>query len=262
MCHQCIDRTDRRVLNVVLVNEAVAVSDPLFAVDRVVTSFAVVIFLTPSSISDLVPERRCPSTYSSVEEDIFAEFFANVAFEADDTFSIFVTYVACIRTCSRELSRDTVELEEAIVTLVLHEVVSSIFEYLIVSRVRQLHTTLAAPVVAAIVTTSTVTTYRTEPCTYASTHLLSRSSDVAHFIGESAVECPSTVVVPTVVDDECSRTFAVLVEEVGLPVIQYVEHLVSVHVFSRIGSIVAVDVQFVPRDVAWESTPGHCTFAF
>ena len=44
--------------------------------------------------------------------------------------------------------------------------------------------------------------------------------------------------------------------------VEHVEHLIGVHVVGRIGSVVAVDVQFIPRDVAGISTPGHCAFAF
>ena len=76
------------------------------------------------------------------------------------------------------------------------------------------------------------------------------------------MEGPRAVVVPAVVDDETLRTYAVNIVEVALPVVEHVEHLIGVHVVGRIGSVVAVDVQFIPRDVAGISTPGHCAFAF
>ena len=76
------------------------------------------------------------------------------------------------------------------------------------------------------------------------------------------MEGPCAVVVPAVVDDEAARANAVNVVEVALPVVEHVEHLVGVHVVGRIGCVVAVDVQFIPRDVAGVGAPGHSAFAF
>ena len=100
MSHQCIDWTDWRVLNIVLINQTVAVCNPVLTVDAVVTNAAVVILLTPCSIGNLIPEWRSPSTYCSVEEDILAEVLTYITLETDDTLGVLVTCITCIRTYS------------------------------------------------------------------------------------------------------------------------------------------------------------------
>ena len=77
------------------------------------------------------------------------------------------------------------------------------------------------------------------------------------------MECPCTVVVPSVVDYEILRSHVVAVPEAALPVCHYVEHAVGSHIsiLSARSRVVAVDVELIPADVAWVSTPRHCTLA-
>ena len=48
--HQCVDGADGRVGNVVLVNQVVAVSDPVLALGGIVANAVVVVLLTPCGI--------------------------------------------------------------------------------------------------------------------------------------------------------------------------------------------------------------------
>ena len=212
----------------------------------------------------MIPEGACPGSDGGVEEDVAAEVLANVAFEADDSFGVFVSGVAGVRTDGTELCGDAVKLEEAEVTVVLGQIIGCVEEGLIVSGIGELHASasFSVPVGATIVAAGAVATDRTEPCADACTHFCCGSSDVTHFVGEAGVEGPETVVVPSVVDDEAVGTDAVAVEEVGFPVSEHVEHLVSRHVLSRVSRVVAVDVEFIPRDIGGVGTPRHGTFAF
>ena len=54
--HQCVDRTEGRVLHIVLIYEAVAIGDPILAVGGAVANLSVVLLLSPSGISEAVPE--------------------------------------------------------------------------------------------------------------------------------------------------------------------------------------------------------------
>ena len=54
--HQCIDWTQRRILHIMLVYKLVTVCNPILAVAAVVTQLAIVVLLTPSSISKTIPE--------------------------------------------------------------------------------------------------------------------------------------------------------------------------------------------------------------
>ena len=147
--------------------------------------------------------------------------------------------------------------------LVLNQILGSCQEGCIVVGVRKLHATLAAPVVATIVSALAIATYGAEPCTYASVHIGGISSHILHLVGEGRVEGPSTIVVPTVVDDEACRTYAVLVVHLLLPLGKDFHHGTNLHVGVLLtGScIVAVDIEFIPADVAGECTPGYCTLA-
>ena len=98
MGHQRVDGADRRVGHVVLVNETVAVGDPVLAVDAVVADGAVVVLLSPGGVGVVVPEGRSPGADGGVEEDVALEFFADVALEADDAFGVLVAGVACVGT--------------------------------------------------------------------------------------------------------------------------------------------------------------------
>ena len=114
----------------------------------------------PKAKSVIALAMRIPrGTYRGIEEDVFAQLLTHVLLEADDTLGILITGVAIVRTYSRELGRDTVELEEEIVvTLILYEVVCSILERLVVAGVRELHATFVIPILTAIVTALSVTT--------------------------------------------------------------------------------------------------------
>ena len=211
----------------------------------------------------MIPEGACPCADGGVEEDVALEFFAYVAFEADNAFGVLIARVACIGTNGRELCGDTVELEEAEVAVVLREVLGGSLKRSVVFGVGEFHLlTLIGPVLAAVVAAGAVATDRTEPCANTCTHFGCSRSHVTHFVGEAGVEGPKTVVVPSVIDDETVGGNPIAVVEVRLPVRNHVNHLVRRHVLSRVSRVVAVDVEFIPRDVGGISTPRHGTFAF
>ena len=186
MGHQRVDGADGRVRHVVLVNEAVAVGNPVFAVDAVVANRAVVAFLTPRSVGVVVPEGACPCADGGVEEDVAAAFFAHEAFEADNAFCVLIARVAWVGANGRELCGDTVELEEAEVAVVLREVLGGSLKRSVVFGVGEFHLlTLIGPVLAAVVAAGAVATHRAEPCAYACAHLGCLSGHVAHFVGEA-----------------------------------------------------------------------------
>ena len=258
--HERVDGADGRVGHVVLVDQAVAVGNPVLTVAAVVACRTVVILLSPGGIRVVVPEGACPGADRGVEEDVALQFLAHVTFEADDAFGILIARVACIRTCGRELGRNAVKLEEAEVALVLREVVGSILEDLVVVRIGEYHLfSPVSPIFAAVVTAGAITAHRTEPCTDTGTHFGGRGGHIPHLIGEAGVESPSTVVVPTIIDDEAVGGDSVTVVEVRLPVVDYIDHLVARHVLRGVGRIVAVDVQLIPGDVGGIRTPGYGT---
>ena len=259
MGHQSVDGTDGRISNIVLVNQVVTIGNPVLALVAVVANLVVVVLLTPCSIGNLVPEGRSPSTYGGVEEDILAELLTYVTLQTDDALGILVAYVAIVGTYRRELARDAVELEEYIVVatelialcaiLVADEVVCSILECLVVTGIRELHATLVAPVLAAIVTALSITAHGAEPCTDASTHFLGCLGHVAQLVGETAVEGPFAIEVPAIVDNEHLGRHAIAVVELSLPLSHYVEHVYGLGVVQMLtarSSVVAVNLELVP----------------
>ena len=115
MSHKRVDRTERRTLDVVLVNETVAIGYPLLAVVAD-TSLSEVAFLTPNGIAHMEPERRSPCAYGCVVEYI-CTLLAHFVFYAYDSLAILNTGIGEVRTNSRELRTDTIELEETEVVL-------------------------------------------------------------------------------------------------------------------------------------------------
>ena len=210
----------------------------------------------------MIPEGTCPCADGGIEEDIALELFAHIAFEADDALGIFVALVASLGTGGREEVGNAIELKESEVALILGQVFSGSLKGGIIIRVREHHSALVCPIVTAIVSACTIASHRSEPSTHTGPHLLGKGRHVAHFVRESVVEGPCAVVVPSVINDEAVRGHSVTVVEVGLPVVHHVQHLVGVHVLRGVGRIVAVDVEFIPRNIYGVSAPRHCTFAF
>ena len=258
--HQRVDGAEGRVGHVVLVNEVVAVGDPLLAVGALVAHIVIVVLLSPYGIGELEPEGRSPGAHGGVEEHVGLDG-ADVALDADDALGIFNTRVAGVGTYGRELGRNAVELEE-VEAVVSQHVGAGIDEGLVVGGVGELHAALSVPEGAAVATRSAVAAHGTEPGAEAAAHLLCHGVGFGEAVGEVGVEAPGAVFVPAVVPEEGLHLLAILVEEVGLPLLHDILALADSHVGRVVLGVVAVDVELIPRDVAGEGSPGHSTLAF
>ncbi len=272
--HQRVDGADRRVLHEVLVNEAVAVGNPLLAVVAH-ANLSEVAFLTPYGIGDVEPEGRSPGTHSRVVEDV-GTGLAHLVLDGDDGLAVLDAGVGEVGPYCRSLRADAVKLEEAEVVLLYH-VLAAVDKVVVVRLVAQLHAAAVVPVLAAVVAACAVTSHRTEPCADAAAHLLREVVYRGEAVGEVAVESPGAVSVPAVVPYVSHGGLAVNVVELGLPLVQHVNALVDVHVGRVVAlrvvgvggivvaavahSVVAVNVQLIPGDINRHCTPGHCTLA-
>ena len=102
--HQRVDRAERRVGDVDVIYLHVAICDPCLAVVRVGADLLPVGVLTPCSVGDLVPERRSPCAYGSVEEDVLLEVIADVLLHTDDALCVLVAGIARVGTNGCTLS--------------------------------------------------------------------------------------------------------------------------------------------------------------
>ena len=259
MGHEGVDGAEGGVLHKVLIDEAVAIGNPLFAVVAH-PDFAEVALLAPHGIGHVEPEGGCPRADGGVEEDVFLDVAAHHAFGADDALGIFFAHGAGVGPYGTELGTDAVELEEAeVIAAVFAEVDDGVGEHLVVGGVGELHASLAGPILAAVVAALPVAPDRAEPSPDAGTHLPRQTVALLEAVGEVGVERPRAVVVPTVVPDEGIDVFAVAVEELFLPLAHHLVTLGVVHVAGVVGVVVAVDVELVPRDVGRHGAPRHGT---
>ena len=266
--HQRVDGAKWRTLYIVLINKAVTIGDPFLTVGAH-TDFAIVIFLAPCSIGDVIPERRSPRSHSGIVEDV-GPLLAHVVLNADDGLAVFKSGVGQVGTYGGELGADAVELEEAEVILLNHVVATS-HKVVIIFAVAELHAALSLPVVAAVSAAGAISANWSEPGTDACAHLFCQIVFRRESIGEVAVESPRAVFVPTVVPNEGNGFLAVFVIEIGFPMFDDVGTLCIGHIASVIAlgaihtaislGIVAVDVQFIPGNINWHCTPRHCTLA-
>ena len=187
-------------MHVVLIDESVAVCDPLLARVALVAGCSPVVLLTPYGIAHLEPEGRCPCSHGGVEEHV-GLYLAELLLDSDDTFGIFFARGSWIRSYGAELSADPVELEEVEVVVVEHKA-GAVEEYLVVGGVGELHSTSRAPVVAAVVAAGAVTAHGTEPSTNLRVHGPCLIAQRLEAIGEVGVELPSAVLIPSVVPHE------------------------------------------------------------
>ena len=138
--HQCVDRTNRRSLYEVLINQTVAIGNPALTVGALVTCLAVITLLTPYGICEVEPEWRSPGSYCGVEEDVWT-LLAYGTLDADDGLGILLTSGSFIGTDGRSLCTDAIKLEEAEVVTVDH-VGAATDEEVVVILIAQLHATL------------------------------------------------------------------------------------------------------------------------
>ena len=259
MRHHAVDGTEGRVLNKVLIDETVAVGNPLFAAVALVAHCAPVVLLTPDGISHLEPEGRRPGADGGVEEHVGLHL-AKLLFDVDDALGILFARRAGIRPDCAELAADAVELEVIEVVVVEHEA-GSVEKYVVVGRIGELHAALAAPVAATVVAALSVAAHGAEPCADVRVHAPSLVAEFLEAIGEVRVELPRSILVPAVVPHEGADAYAVLVEEVQLPLVEDFQALCFVEVRGVVRVVVAVDVQFEPGIVHRERTPRHGPFA-
>ena len=242
--HQGVDGTEGRVLHEVLIDEAVAVGNPLFACVALVAYCAPVVLLPPDGIGHLEPEGRRPRADARIEEHVGLHL-AQLQFDVDDALGILFARRTGIRSGCAELAADAVELEVVEVVVVEHEA-RAVEEDVVVGRIGELHAALAVPVVATVVAALPVATHRAEPCANLRVHAPSLVAEFLEAIGEVRVELPSAILVPAVVPHEGADAYAVLVEEVQLPLVEDFEALCLVEVRGVVRVVVAVDVQLEP----------------
>ena len=244
MRHQGVDGTEGRVLHEVLIDEAVAVGNPLFACVALVAHCAPVVLLPPDGIGHLEPEGRRPRADARIEEHVGLHL-AQLQFDVDDALGILFACRTSIGPDCAELAADAVELEVVEVVVVEHEA-RAVEEDVVVGRIGELHTALAAPVAATVVAALSVAAHRAEPCTDVRVHAPRLVAEFLEAVGEVRVELPGAVLVPAVVPHEGADAHAILVEEVQLPLLEDFKALCFVEVRGVVRVVVAVDVQFEP----------------
>ena len=263
MGHQRVDGTQRRVLHEVFVHQRVAIGDPLLAVAALVARLAVVALLAPHGVGVLEPEGRSPRTDGGVEEDIGFDGFAHHAFGADDAFGVLLAHGARVGTHGRELRTDAVELEEAeIIAAIVAQVGDGAREGFVILGVGELHAALAVPEGATIVAALPIAAHRAEPCADARAHFACQGVGFAEAVGEVGRERPIAVVIPAVVPHKGVDRCAIGLEKILFPLAHHLFALPIVHVARIVRVVVAVDVEFVPRDVGRHGAPGHGALAF
>ena len=98
MGHEVVDGADGRVFDEVLVDKAIAVSNPLLA--AVAGAFgAVVLLLAPNGVGVAEPEGRCPGANGGVEIYV-GLYFADALLDVDDGFGVFKSGGAAVGPCS------------------------------------------------------------------------------------------------------------------------------------------------------------------
>ena len=261
--HQRVAGTQRRVLHEVFVHQRVAIGDPPLAVAALVARFAVVALLAPHGVGVLEPEGRSPRADGGVEEDIGLDGFAHHAFGADDALGVLLAHGARVGTHGRELRTDAVELEEAeIIAAVVAQVGDGAREGFVILGVGELHAALAVPEGATIVAALPIAAHRAEPGADARAHFACQGVGFAEAVGEVGRERPVAVVIPAVVPHKGVDRRAIGLEKILFPLAHHLFALPIVHVARIVRVVVAVDVEFVPRDVGRHGAPGHGALAF
>ena len=261
--HQRVDGTQRRVLHEVFVHQRVAIGNPAFAVAALVARFAVVALLAPHGVGVLEPEGRSPRADGGVEEDVGLDGFAHHAFGADDALGVLLAHRARVGTHGRELRTDAVELEEAeIIAATVAQVGDGAREGFVILGVGELHAALAVPEGATIVAALPIAAHRAQPGADARAHFACQGVGFAEAVGEVGRERPIAVVIPAVVPHEGVDRRAIGLEKILFPLAHHLFALPIVHVARIVRVVVAVDVEFVPRDVGRHGAPGHGALAF